>query len=172
MSETEGGPGRPGAADWSELPDDLTAPGIARSTARRFVSHWGARAVVEPLVLIVSELVANAVRHGRPPIQLMLQRVGRGVRVDVHDEAPASGVMQRFDGPVDLPRAAAQGGRGLPLVHALSAKHGVDNIPDDGKRIWAVVEPGPPSRRASGAGSSEGSPRTRRDNGGESTPPR
>jgi hypothetical protein len=35
-------------------------------------------AVVEPVTLFASELVSNAVRHGKPPIQLLLRRVGRG----------------------------------------------------------------------------------------------
>jgi hypothetical protein len=40
-----------------------------------------------------------------------------------------------------LPGPNAPGGRGRFLVDALSTKHGVNQIPDDGKEIWAVIEP-------------------------------
>jgi anti-sigma regulatory factor (Ser/Thr protein kinase) len=150
--------GEPGASDWFELPADDTAPGIARGTARRLVGRWAVGAVVEPLMLIVSELVANAVRHGHPPIRLLLQRVGRGVRVDVHDEAPLAGPMKGLNERVRLPSAKAQGGRGLFLVHALSAEHGVEHIPDDGKRIWAVVEPEQPGSHRAEPSPGEDSP--------------
>jgi anti-sigma regulatory factor (Ser/Thr protein kinase) len=48
-----------------ELPDEVSAAGLARDKARRFVGRLRMEAVVEPLTLIVSELVSNAVRHGK-----------------------------------------------------------------------------------------------------------
>ena len=132
------------ASERHDLPNDVSAAGIARDKARRFVGRARLEAVVEPLTLVVSELVANAVRHGKPPIQLLLRRVGRGVRVDVHDEAPGYGPMKDIDGQVRRPDLDAQGGRGRFLVDALSARHGVQEIPDDGKEVWAVVEPDSP----------------------------
>ena len=128
------------ASERHDLPNDVSAAAIARDKARRFVGRARLEAVVEPLTLVVSELVANAVRHGKPPIQLLLRRVGRGVRVDVHDEAPRYGPMKDMDGPVPRPELDAQGGRGRFLVDALSSRHGVKEIPDDGKKVWAVVE--------------------------------
>src|SRR5215203_5135149 len=92
----------PGARERYDLPNDVSAAGIARDKARRFVTRLRMDAVVEPLTLIVSELVSNAVRHGKPPIQLLLRRAGRGVRVDVHDEAPSYGPTTDFGGPADL----------------------------------------------------------------------
>jgi anti-sigma regulatory factor (Ser/Thr protein kinase) len=131
----------PGAPERYDLPDDVSAPSIARDKARRFVGRLRMDAVVEPVTLIVSELVSNAVRHGKPPIQLLLQRVGRGVRVDVHDEAPDAGPTKDLDGPATLPGPDAEGGRGRFLVDALSARHGVNEVPDDGKEVWAEIEP-------------------------------
>ena len=123
-----------------ELPDDNTAPALARSHTRRVLSRWSLPGVVEPLLLVVSELVTNAVRHGRPPVALRLRREGRGVRVDVHDESSAVGPAH---GAGDSVRAdhAAEGGRGLPLIDAVTVDHGVDQVADDGKEVWAVVEP-------------------------------
>jgi anti-sigma regulatory factor (Ser/Thr protein kinase) len=145
-SDSHGAPGD--QESWSErhdLPDDASAAGIARDKARRFVRRLRMDGVIEPLTLVVSELVGNAVRHGRPPVQLLIRRVGRGVRVDVHDEAPGTG-MDASEAPVPLPDLDAPGGRGRFLVDALSAKHGVHEIPDDGKEVWAVVEADEPRR--------------------------
>jgi anti-sigma regulatory factor (Ser/Thr protein kinase) len=119
------------------LPSDLTAARTARSAARDVVQRWRLAGVLEPLQLVVSELVGNAVRHGRPPVEMLLRRAGRGVRVDVHDESPAP----------DLPRAStlsapdAESGRGLYLVDAVSADAGVEQIAGDGKVTWARIEP-------------------------------
>jgi anti-sigma regulatory factor (Ser/Thr protein kinase) len=55
----------PGATKRHDLPDDVSAAGLARDKARRFVGRLRMEAVVEPLTLIVSELVSNAVRHGK-----------------------------------------------------------------------------------------------------------
>src|SRR5215204_7563696 len=115
----------PGAQEHYTLPDDVSAAGIARDKARRFARRLRMDSVVEPLTLIVSELVSNAVRHGKPPVQLLLRRVGRGVRVDVHDEAPEAGPTNDLDGPATLPGPYAEGGRGRFLVDALSSRHGV-----------------------------------------------
>ena len=122
-----------------DLPDDTTAPGLARAHTRRVLGGWSLLGMAEPLVLVVSELVSNAVRYGRPPIELLLRRVGGGVRVDVHDARPGCGPADR-----DWVLSAGDdetGGRGLPLVEAVSVEHGVDQIADDGKRVWAVIEP-------------------------------
>jgi hypothetical protein len=107
---------------------------------------------VERLTLIFSELVSNAVRHGKPPIQLSLQRVGRGVRVDVHDEAPEAALTKDLDRPATLPGPDAEGERGRFLVDALSTWHGVNEVPDDGKEVWAVIEPDRPQDRAAETG--------------------
>jgi anti-sigma regulatory factor (Ser/Thr protein kinase) len=122
-----------------ELPDDNTAPGLARSHTRAVLGRWSLPGVLEPLLLVVSELVSNAVRHGRPPVGLWLRRVGRGVRVDVHDESSEFDAGRAGDSVRrDLD---AEGGRGLSLIDALSVDHGVDQILHDGKHVWAVVEP-------------------------------
>ncbi len=123
------------------LPDDTTAPAKARAYTRVVLGGWSLPNVVEPLVLVVSELVTNAVRHGRPPVELLLRRVGRGVRVDVHDESSAFTPAESARDWVCADDLDAEGSRGLPLVAAASADHGVDQIADDGKRVWAVVDP-------------------------------
>lgn len=122
------------------LPPDATAAGVARAHTRRSLTRWNLQVMLEPLTLVVSELVGNAVRHGRPPFELLLRRVGSGVRVDVHDEASDRAPDLRTAAPVARD-PNAEDGRGLILVRALSRDSGVDQIADDGKRVWAVVEP-------------------------------
>lgn len=88
---------------------------------------------------MVSELVGNAVRHGRPPVNLRLRRAGRGVQVDVHDEDSSA--------PAVAPATSeAESGRGLLLVDAVAADSGVAQIEGDGKVVWARVEPEPETR--------------------------
>jgi hypothetical protein len=117
-----------------ELPPDLTAAREARAATRHALPRWRLSALLEPVLLVVSELVGNATRHGRPPINLRLRKAGPGVRVDVHDEearAPA----------VPDPSHDAESGRGMLLVDAVASESGVEQIDGDGKVVWARVDP-------------------------------
>lgn len=75
------------------------------------------------LQLMTSELMANAIIHGHPsePIDLVIAADAGRVRIAVHDRGGG------FDpGSVDprMPDSHQTGGRGLPLVHALSSDWG------------------------------------------------
>jgi anti-sigma regulatory factor (Ser/Thr protein kinase) len=83
------------------------------------------------LELIVSELVTNAVRHGRPPVELRLRRAVDRLFVDVHDAAAAPPRM-RHAGPAD------DSGRGLLIVATLSERWGTRHT-DNGKSVWCRV---------------------------------
>jgi len=115
----------------ADLTADLTAPTQARALTRRTLHRWSLQGLVEPVTLAVSELVANAVRHGRPPVALSLSRQRRQVHIEVHDEAPAALVEQ------PTPGAEAESGRGLSIVQALADDTGIQEIDDDGKIVWA-----------------------------------
>ncbi|MDT7569991.1 MAG: hypothetical protein QOE05_165 [Actinomycetota bacterium] len=124
-----------GASDVQvDLPSDLTAAREARAATRRILPGWRLGALLDPVLLVVSELVGNAVRHGRPPVDLRLRKTDRGVRVDVHDEdsAPPATSATSHD---------AESGRGLMLVDAVAVDTGVEQIEGDGKVVWARVEP-------------------------------
>ncbi|MFI9270768.1 ATP-binding protein [Kitasatospora sp. NPDC052896] len=88
---------------------------------------------VETLVLVVSELVTNAVVHtGRPAVLRLVWPPGAGpLRVEVADAS---------DTP-PAPRCAGQdacNGRGLELVELLCARWGW--YPEDsGKRVWCEI---------------------------------
>jgi len=81
--------------------------------------------------LAVSELVTNAVVHGRPPIVMSVEGSPTTVTVSVTDASP---VRPR----ADESELDATGGRGLAIVAAVAGRWGCDaNGP--GKRVWFTV---------------------------------
>ncbi|WP_374112549.1 ATP-binding protein [Streptomyces sp. CC210A] len=103
--------------------------------ARRMVHHVVLREwslgpqIAEDTVLLVSELVGNAVRHTGARVFGLRMRRGRGrIRVEVRD--PSRGL------PCLMPvRETDISGRGLFLVDKLSDRWGVDLLPR-GKNTW------------------------------------
>ena len=90
--------------------------------------------VVDPLVLerVVSNLVANAVRYGAPPIRIVAQQRDRHLRVSVEDAGP--GVPKELEGRI-FDRFARGGpetghghghGLGLAIARAYAQAHGGD----------------------------------------------
>ncbi|MFD8523356.1 ATP-binding protein [Streptomyces capillispiralis] len=105
------------------------------ATARRLVQvvilrHWGLTAgTTEDAVLLVSELVGNAVRHTGARVFGLRMRQRRGwIRVEVRD--PSRGL------PCLMPvQEMDVSGRGLFLVDELADRWGVDLLPR-GKTTW------------------------------------
>jgi signal transduction histidine kinase len=91
-------------------------------------------AVVDPLVLerVVSNLVANAMRYGKPPIRIVAYQRDRHLRVAVEDEGP--GVPADLEGRI-FERFARGGGKtghglGLAIARAYAQAHGGDLVYD------------------------------------------
>jgi anti-sigma regulatory factor (Ser/Thr protein kinase) len=114
-----------------DLRRDESAPGVARAAITGLcerVGLTGARG--QTLVLLVSEIVTNAVVHStaspETPIQLKAHADAERVRVDVHDGG------QDF---AHQPAAQQQGGGwGLRLVEREARRWGVQR--NDGTRVW------------------------------------
>ena len=92
-------------------------------------------AVVDPLVLerVVSNLVANAVRYGAPPIRIAAQQRDRHLRVSVEDAGP--GVPKDLEGRIFDRFARGVGsqsghGLGLAIARAYAQAHGGDLVYD------------------------------------------
>ncbi|PBC66317.1 histidine kinase-like protein [Streptomyces sp. TLI_235] len=89
--------------------------------------------------LVLSELVANAVRHaGMAPdahILIRLALVSGMLRIEVHDGCDRLPAMRAADG-------RGEGGRGLWLVEQLSAGWGCEpRMGGAGKSVWCLVAP-------------------------------
>jgi anti-sigma regulatory factor (Ser/Thr protein kinase) len=87
-------------------------------------------------VLLLSELVTNAIRHAQPPLALRAATIGPGLRVEVHDGAPDPPVLSA-QRPLDDEQT--ESGRGLFLVASLADRWGWDGNPT-GKAVWFELD--------------------------------
>jgi anti-sigma regulatory factor (Ser/Thr protein kinase) len=113
------------------LSSDDRAPGAARRAVRVTFIKWRLSSVVDDAVVVVSELVTNAVRHGLPPIRLLLRRRLGQVRMDVDDARPDL-ISAGF-----TPDTLSESGRGLEIVAELADHAGSRRIPGGGKSVYA-----------------------------------
>lgn len=119
------------------MPSRPESAALARRLAQVVVlRQWGlSPKVVEDTVLLVSELVGNAVRHtGARAFGLRMRRRRGWIRVEVRD--PSRGL------PCLMPvQELDVSGRGLFLVDKLSDRWGVDLLPR-GKTTWFEMRVG------------------------------
>ncbi|MGW1625778.1 ATP-binding protein [Streptomyces sp. NPDC002172] len=122
---------------------------LARRLAVRHMEEWGYPPASDAscaVALVVAELAANAVRHGRVPgrdfgLRLALDTAAGLVRVEVADAASAK------QPPAIPPSSAPEGesGRGLLLVDALAVRWGSASRHPLGKTVWAEILVAPPT---------------------------
>ena len=98
------------------------------------MATWRLTRLEETAVLLVSELVTNAVRHARgtDAIALKLQTAGAWLRIEVQDGDP------RWPQP-RTPAGFDESGFGLVLVDTLARKWGVRETAA-GKAVWADLD--------------------------------
>lgn len=102
--------------------------------ARCFVAdalRRSGREATDDVLLVTSELVANAVAHGSDPVEVHLELVDGTLHLEVHD---AGGVDLE---PAEMPAAGSRGGRGLPLVAAVTKSSGTEIDPRGHTIVWA-----------------------------------
>jgi anti-sigma regulatory factor (Ser/Thr protein kinase) len=120
---------------WRYLPQLDTLTDV-RSRVRTALRGWGVVGrAAEDVVLIVSELVANAIEHAHTPLVVALGREEDRMHIRVRDYSLDPPVMRLVE---DDPRR----GWGLRLI-AMLATWGSEPL-SDGKTVWAVVEQCPP----------------------------
>jgi anti-sigma regulatory factor (Ser/Thr protein kinase) len=132
---------------------------LARHLALCQLDAWGiphGSDTSDAVAVIVAELAANAVTHGRVPgrdFELRIGLVTGSVRVEVTDTRTEPRPPARGD--VRTPRALDEGGRGLLLVDALADRwEVVDREPPPGKTVRAEVDLPTAGRRERGCVSS------------------
>jgi anti-sigma regulatory factor (Ser/Thr protein kinase) len=109
-------------------------PGQARQAVLRWATDIGLGPPTDDLLLLVSELVTNAVRYGSPPVMLTVSVDERTVTVGVVDASRARPVSR-------VAADDAESGRGLLLLSLLSTEHGV-RPQSPGKVVWASLQRG------------------------------
>ncbi|MEU1216689.1 SpoIIE family protein phosphatase [Streptomyces sp. NPDC005791] len=113
-----------------ELLGGIEAAPRARAFATGVLASW--RFPVELCdvgVLAASELVANSLQHGTPPMRLGLRRTDRRLIIEV------------TDGDDHLPRRrraepADEAGRGISIVASVASSWGSRRTPGGGKAVW------------------------------------
>ncbi|MGW1466177.1 ATP-binding protein [Streptomyces sp. NPDC001493] len=131
----------------------FTAPAVdvsvpqARHAVRDLIGRQGVPVeddILQGLLLIVSELATNAVRHAAllsPELAVEVAIGADWIRVSVEDNHPYRPTALETD-------HAQTGGRGLLLVKEVTAEAGgtcdVEHTASGGKIIWAVLPLRPP----------------------------
>ncbi len=113
-----------------ELLGGVEAAPRARAFASGVLTSWRFPTELHDLgVLATSELVANSLQHGTPPMRLRLRRTDRRLIVEV------------TDGDDHLPRRrraepADESGRGIAIVATIASTWGCRRTPGGGKAVW------------------------------------
>jgi anti-sigma regulatory factor (Ser/Thr protein kinase) len=125
-----GGPSH-SSAGWA-LPVSTAAPHLARGLIRGWAcpQHHGDTGAG---LLVVSELVTNAVVHGEGPIALGVRCTDNGTTIAVTDGGPRLPII-----PTTAPGTDALTGRGLWMLVALADDWGI-RADAHSKTIWFVV---------------------------------
>ncbi|MGP4000947.1 ATP-binding protein [Streptomyces sp. 8N706] len=116
------------SAEWS-FPAEPGSVRKARSLVRSTLNEWGLNTVRDVTVLLVSELVTNALRYASGPIGVRIRRVRNdALLVEVSDPLPDPPLARDAE-PDD------EGGRGLQLVAHTSRRWGTRRG-NEGKTVW------------------------------------
>jgi len=122
------------------LPADPASVGVARRYFSSIVAAVGLPDDVgQAGALAVSELVTNAVLHGREPITLRVTTMPRTIRVAVSDgsDRPPEPRRRTRARPIGTDRGSGDHGRGLNIVETLADRWGcAPSVQSPGKTVW------------------------------------
>lgn len=115
-----------------ELHDAPDSVPLARSLLTQLLGQWEMEDFVDLAALLITELVANAIRHVPGACAVELTRHDDGLRIAVVDSGTGMPDLQD-------PGVSEFGGRGLHIVAALADSWGVDRLEDGCKAVWAEL---------------------------------
>jgi len=136
-------------ADWWDAPAAVSSPlsrgpqsaRAARRLTRNTLRGWGLPTLAEDAETIVGEFVANAVTHGADSDAASRPADGLGLRLLRRTGEVICAVLDPCDDAPVLrsPEDAAECGRGLQMVDALSDVWGWSPVAGRGKAVWAIL---------------------------------
>jgi DNA-binding NarL/FixJ family response regulator len=110
----------------------LTSARDARAFAQSTLAEWNVVDIVDDVLLVITELVNNAVTHALSECELRMSISPLSLRVEVIDQGSGT--------PDPLPPSSTRNhGRGLHLIDALTAAWGFEPIAEGGKMVWAEL---------------------------------
>lgn len=126
--------GHPGYSE--TLPCLEESAEVARRLIRTALAAWHLEELTDTGILLVSELVGNAVKHTNSHlIRVIISRPSeQWVRIGVTDKSTVIPEMQKSNGD-SLPTS----GRGLLLIDAMTDRWGTD-LYRWGKHVWAELK--------------------------------
>ena len=109
----------------------LDAAGLARRHVRTCLMDWELESLVDPVLLLTSEVVTNALLHTGTRLTVLVERSGAGVQVAVEDGSSVPPVQRRHS-------TTASTGRGVQLLEAIAETWGWRPTAA-GKIVWFRV---------------------------------
>ncbi len=111
------------------VPADSTGPTYVRRVLAEMLVGRSV-AVRNSAALVASELVTNAIRHSRPPLQAIIDFDSTMIRIAVSDPVA--------DPPSMRDVAGADGGFGMHIIDGLCQRWGSD-ANGEGKTVWCEL---------------------------------
>src|SRR3954453_21536828 len=142
---------------WRDMPLNRPAEPLApgprgAAQARRWVGdvcvELGRDDLRENTELAMSEVVTNAILHGKDPVTVRLRGTRDHPRVEVRDSSSEPPALPS-DGPQDFMDELSTFGRGLAIVAGFSEAWGAERD-GDGKLVWFVPAAAPPDHPTKG----------------------
>jgi CheY-like chemotaxis protein len=121
----------PRGAETIELPRHVDSVARARDFTRGRIAAWQLTPLLDDALLVVSELVANAITHAASAPRLSLSYQDGTLRIEVTDDGTGTPEPR-------APSTTREGGRGLYLISAMASVWGTEEV-DGGKVVWAEL---------------------------------
>ncbi|MFF3710240.1 ATP-binding protein [Streptomyces phaeochromogenes] len=118
-----------GTVDGAIAAVDGVWPKRMRRIVRAGLSRWERPELIEDAELLVTELVTNALRHGRGDIGVRLHLSADRIRIEVRDGARETPVLRTAT-------SSDEDGRGLYIVRSIADDWGTS---PDGTTTWCTL---------------------------------